>query len=408
MRETKHSLARRITLMGCAILFIAASGCQSASSATVHPTPSVVATITATPSAPMPTATALPATFPAFHDWRAVYLAPDMHFHAVTPDGKTDVIGPAFPGFAVGYGGALFSAGASPDGRYIAFIDNVTLEVFDLHAQTPQDELEHKGWKYLANALLWAPDSQYLAVGPEEFTSLSTHILSVTPITIPETPPVPGTSTPDTGPPVYPEGWIDDHTLLVYKNVVQSQNPLTDLGMVEAMDVSTGATRKITTLLHAERSTPYFAVSPDGQEVFLYNGMAHDQPYTPEAEVIDTTTGAVHQQAAILTLEEQQRATVAAAAWQPGTHNLAVTLNTNFLVNTDTGASIPIMSTDFVAGWAPDGSTLVLSNMQNDENGADIGPSTLTAVTFLPGQVKLTTLTRNSMDFVFLGFIRSA
>jgi Tol biopolymer transport system component len=69
----------------------------------------------------------------------------------------------------------------------------------------------------------------------------------------------------------------------------------------------------------------------------------------------------------------------------------------------------PINGHDYVAGWSPDGSTLVLSNAINDENTVGLGPFTLTAVTFLPsGRAKFTTLTHNSMSFIFLGFIRSA
>jgi hypothetical protein len=376
------------------------------SSAKSHPTP----TASATASLPAPSATPLPATFPAFHDWRAVYLAPDMHFHAVTPDGKTDVIGAAFPGFGgQSGGGALFSAGASPDGHYIAFMNYVTLDIFDLRAQTPPDQVLHSGYKYLPTSMFWSPDSQSVALGEDGFTAHSTYVVPIAPITIPHTSFVPGTNTPDTGPYIEPVGWRDNHTLLMYTWIVQSMNPYTATGVLEAMDSTSGATRTITTFPHAERSVPYFVVSPDGQEAFLYNGMAHDQPYIPEAEVIDTATGVVHQQTAILNLEAQQQASVSAAAWQPGTHNLAVTLATDFLVNSDTGASIPIKSMDSVAGWSPDGSTLVLSNATNDENTVGMGPFTLTAVTFSSsGQATLTPLTHNSMSFVFLGFIRSA
>lgn len=404
----KRLPAWRIALLGCALLVVFVGGCQSVSSARTHPTPIAMATSTA--ARPTPTATPLPATFPAFHDWRAVYLAPDMHFHAVTEDGKTDVIGPAFPGFGgQSGGGTLFTAGASPDGHYLAFMNYVTLNVFDMRAQTPPNEVLHSGYKYLPGSMFWSPDSQSVALGEDEFTANSTHVVPIAPITLPHTPFVPGTNTPDTGPYIYPVGWRDNHTLLMYAQIVQSMNPYTATGVLEAMDSSTGATRTITTWSHAERSVPNFVVAPDGQEVFLYNGMAHDQPYIPEAEVIDTATGVVHQQTAILNLEAQQEASVSAAAWQPGTHNLAVTLATDVLVNTATGALTPINSTDFVAGWSPDGSTLVLSNATNDQNGVGFGPFTLTAVTFSPsGQATLEPLTHNSMDFIFLGFIHSA
>jgi hypothetical protein len=405
-------------VMLCSIFVLAVSGCTSASSASTRSTTSVAhPTATAIAS----TITPIPTAFPAFHDWRVAYVSSNDYFHAVTLDGKTDVTGARFPGFENGTG-AVFSAGASPDGHYIAYMEGVTLAIYDVRAQTPPADALHTGRKYLPTVMLWSPDSQRLALGDEGFTSNSTHIVSVVPITIPEPPPVPGTSAPVTGPYIYPEGWIDNHTLLMYTNIVQSRNPFTTTALIEALDISTGATRTIATFPHGERSNFDFVLSPDGQEVFLYTFPAHDQPFTPMTEIINTATGAMHPLPTLAGLQLQPGAVVtavAAAAWRPGMHDLALTLGgvvdpavptaADFLVDTDTGAYVPINSTDFVQAWSPDGSTLVLSNATNNENGSGEGPDTLTAVTFSSsGQAILTPLTHDSMFFTFLGFIRSA
>jgi hypothetical protein len=407
------SLWQRIVTL-CSIFVLSMGGCASVSSASIRSTTSA-AHPTATALAP--TSTPIPTAFPAFHDWRAAYVSSNDYFHAVTLDGKTDVTGPRFPGFENGTG-LVFSAGASPDGHYIAYMEGVTLAVYDVRTQTPPAAALHTGRKYLPSSLFWSPDSQRLALGQEEFSGNSTLVIPVAPLTIVEPPPVPGTSAPNDDPTPRLIGWIDNHTLLMHTFIVQSTNPYTSMGILEVMDSTTGTTRTITTWPHAEKSNALFAVSPDGQEAFMYNFPAHDQPFTPEAEVIDTATGVVRPLPSLVGLQEQQSLSISAAAWRPGTHSLAITIGAIdpdfptagvFLVNTDTGAYTPIKSMDYVQAWSPDGSTLVLSNATNNENGSGEGPDTLTAVTFSPsGQATLTPLTHDSMFFTFLGFIRSA
>lgn len=397
-------------LCGIVVAFVGACTSRtSAISAPIHPTPTLS----------VPTPTAIPTAFPPFHDWRAAYVSQNGFFHAVSLDGKTDSVGSIYPGFMNGVG-LVFSAGASPNGRYIAYLNN-QLVVSDLYTKTSPSNATHTGDIYIA-PLFWSPDSLRLAIGPDQGsndpnTIATTHVVVISPLTIPNTPPIPGTKTPVDGPYIYPEGWIDNQTLLMYTNIVQSQNPFTTTAIVEAVDATTGATRVLATFPHGEQSNFVFALAPDGKEVFLYNFQAHDEPFTPIADVIDTTTGAVHPLSSVTALENKEGYWITAAAWRPGTQTLAITIGAvdpdvptaaDFLVDTTTGTYVAIPSKDFVGEWSPDGSTLVLTSDTNG-NTTGGGPFTLTAVTFPPsGPPQLTMLTHNSMFFSFLGFIRSA
>jgi hypothetical protein len=369
-------------------------------------------------SSPSPTRTPSPSSFPAFHDWRAAYYAPDGHLHAVTLDGKTDLTGPAFPEFSFFYGNnghdLIWTAGASPDGHFIAYL-NPALVVFDVRAQTPASSRLHQGGYYDSH-LFWSPNSQLIAIGDtgeNNVPGFPTYIVSPSPLTIPFSAPIPGTTGTQK---IIPEGWLDNHTLLVYVQVAQGNTVYS--GLIQSMDITTGATQTITTFPHAELSNLQFTISPDGQEVFLSNYPAHDEPFTPLAEVLDVSTGTVHPLPHLAALEAQSGTWISGAAWKPGTHTLAVTIGyvapdennaADWLVNTDTDTETSFPSGDYVQSWSPDGATLVLSNAYVNENGTGEGPYTLTAVTFsASGQATLTTLTRQSLDFTFLGFIRSA
>lgn len=413
-KQAKLIALHRSLISLCGAIMMATSSCSAAS--TTHANSSPTLTATATTSSPTATATASSPTFPAFHDWRAVYLAPDHHFHAVSIDGKTDVIGPSFAGFG---GGAttITSAGASPDGHFIAFVNFVSLTVYDMHAQTPASMLVHTGEKYAPISMFWSPNSQQVALGADQFYRNGTVVANVAPLTITTTGPIAGTDTGETVG-TYPEGWLDNHTLLIYTFQVQNTTPFSSTGILEAVDSTTGAKRTIATFPHAEQFNARFALSSDGQEVLVYTFPAHDQPFTPKAFIIDTATGAIHPLPTKSGQTSLQEAGVTGAVWRPGTHDVAVTVfgidptmpNVgNWLLNTDTGALTPIQSPYAAQSWSPDGTTLVLSDAQNNQNGTTTGPFTLMGATFdANGKVTLTKLTDQAMAFTFLGFIRSA
>jgi hypothetical protein len=79
-------------------------------------------------SYPPPTSTGLP----AFSDWRGAYIGADWRVHAVSADGKHDVIGAQLPDLAVKHGVSMVGAAVAPNGRYIAYPGSDVLRVLDL------------------------------------------------------------------------------------------------------------------------------------------------------------------------------------------------------------------------------------------------------------------------------------
>lgn len=391
-------------------ILLLGNGCSSARTTKTLSTPTPLSTVMVMPT-PTISSGSLPIQFPAFHDWRAAYQAPDGHFHAVSLDGKTDSIGPVFPQFEYAPF-QLFSAGASNDGSYVAFLSN-PLIICNIQASSVSGCQTSK--YYIPSAMFWAPNSLRLAIGRDNLTSNSTHIITVTSSTLTDGGAVPTTSIPITSVPIYPEGWIDNQTLLTY-TVAQGNN--TVLGVIQAMDSTTGAKRMLLTFPNADHSNALFTLSPDGKEALWYNYPAHAMAFTPYAAIIDTATSAVHPLPNLVALEAQQNTWISGAAWRPGTHTLAVTIGfddqpgvktADWLVDTDHDAETAFPAGAYVEQWSPDGMTLVLSNAPTNENRTNQGPITLAAVTFSPsGQATLTTLTKDSLSFTFLGFIRSA
>lgn len=93
---------------------------------------------------------------PTFSDWRAAYLGADGRVHAVTLDGKTDVVGPLLPGLTSPDLG-FWSGGIAPNGRFVAYAP-LSLRVIDLTGQ--RTDMVHVGggptrWSGLLIAANW-------------------------------------------------------------------------------------------------------------------------------------------------------------------------------------------------------------------------------------------------------------
>ncbi|HEX8727178.1 MAG TPA: hypothetical protein VF739_01060, partial [Ktedonobacterales bacterium] len=158
---------RRVVPMLLSLLALLAAGCTQ--SVTAQPlastaTPYSTATTNLTNLTNL-TPTINPQTpLPAFSDWRAAYLGSDGRLHAVTLDGKSDLAGPVLPG-VVTTGLQLASAGASPDGHLLAYVDSgpsdIGLTLFDVTAQGNADHEQRAGAIY---TMYWSPDSTRVAL----------------------------------------------------------------------------------------------------------------------------------------------------------------------------------------------------------------------------------------------------
>lgn len=340
---------------------------------------------------------------PPFSDWRAAYLDGDGRVHAVTLDGKTDVMGPLLSGLTSPSLG-FWSAGISPNGRFVAYAPP-SLRVVDLTGQ--HTNIVHVGG--LAYAMFWSFDSSQLALDegdgmlaifntPNGMTNVIQNIPPKTVSTL--------------------LGWIDSTHLAVtdlqgvtLATAPNGQDQYATSIALAALDITTGHVQMIATIRSPGLGNWAFTLSPDGHKILFSNRQLRDYPYTPLVDEIDTATGAITPLSGI---EQATGSGFTSVAWQPGTDRVAV--STGFIVNSDLKnwlldlghdqeQSLP--NTGFVAGWAPESSTLVLTTGQQIENGT--GPFTLTALALdANGQVaSSTTLTQTAMTFPFIGFVRT-
>lgn len=385
--------SRRAALALALALLVALAGCDQSA---VQPPPT------------RPTLTPTPAGLPAFADWRAAYLSLEGSVHAVTLDGKSDLVGPALPPFKIN-SLSLASAGASPDGRLLAYA--APSVVIANVAGSGGGASAHEVLAGAIANMAWSPDSRQLAL------SNGGGNLSLLPATADAHTPVPGT-------PILAAtvlnlwGWLDASHLAIGTDAIVGEKASTTAYAFDSLNIISGALRTIAIIRSPGLGAPRIVLSPDGTQALFYNGNLHDRPFTPIVDAIDTTTGVVTPLPAIVRATQGTQAPLGieytSAAWRPGTHQLAV--STGFLPNHDLKAwlldvdhdtATPLLGDQYVAQWSPDGATLIVSTANSAAAG--YGPYDLSAVTFdSGGQPHVTLLTNDAMSFPFLGFVRTA
>jgi WD40-like Beta Propeller Repeat len=389
IRWTAATLLLAVVLVLLALLMLPACGGPSTAASPRSTAPTAVAKWTegALPSTPTPSAGHL---LPTFSDWRAAYLAADGLLHVITLDGKTDLAGPQLPGMD-SYGLIFASAGISPNGHLLAY-DTNSLSIVEVTGRRPV-----AGSVGGAYTMFWSPDGAEIALGDNvggfsvaRAADGSWHVV------------------PGTRPSWYYvlDGWIDTTHLLI------DGVPKAGTFILGSLDVVTGQLRQIASLPTAQNVDYFVTLSPDGREALFYNQPYRDYPFTPAAAVIDTATGAVR---ALPRIAPLTAALTKTFAWRPGTHTVAVSpLQPDLrlsLINVDNDSATSIVldpSVGLVAGWSPDGTTLVFST--DEQFGVGAGPYRISAVRLAPtsGAASVTLLTRSATSFPFIGFVRTA
>lgn len=317
------------------------------------------ATATSIPSpTAQPTATVQPLpvfSLPAFHDWRAAYLAADGKVHVSSLDGQSDIVGPAValntadttnstvtPGFVDTYQSHT-SMSVSPNGQYLAYIDEPPRPSGAGIAPPTGDLIlisltANAGWRSIripssvSHIGGWSPDSQTIAYSTTSATGAAgIYTLSLSN----ESPrPIPGQDTNGVLASSHILGWIDASHLALE---VSSQNGYTppplpgatpppggtpsgmlpqpvahsapaasgrEHGAAPLNQTSAGPPAALLATVDINTGTAYtiarlrqgaqVALSPDGTQVVAQNncvGVCADAPLV--TEVIDTRTGSV-------------------------------------------------------------------------------------------------------------------
>jgi hypothetical protein len=379
---------------------------------------------------PAPTATATPAftRLPAFHDWRAAYLANGDTVHAVSLDGKQDLTGPTFTALDRARAWAL-----SPDGRLLAYIDAPkwgNIVVANLSAGALTTTAMQAGQ---AGDLSWSPDGARLVADGTLDNVYGLYLVTVpggTPTLVPGTGPG-GSMGFSAGSGVI--GWTDAAHVLVYglhlPTAAAGRNgPAVTLAdrvprasgvalsaplpsgptQTALLDIATGKA----TVLPVPNGMGVIEIAPDGKLGLLASGCGAPCTIQPDLAVLDFATGQLRHLPRITAATGGQ-----GGAWRPGTDVLAglagasETLNPwqsdqSALALLDLGSDsvTPIRTGFYPAGWSPDGQTLIV--------GAPItalgesGQSALYAMGSVASGVAPIPLTQAPGRF--LGFIRTA
>lgn len=394
--KARAAMVGRAVALALALALLAVSACGRTGSAAAGPRPATPTGVAKwTQAARMMTPTLTPVggqPLPAFADWRAAYFGADGVLHAVTLDGKTDLAGPRLPGLEMA-GLNFASAGVSPDGHTLAYATD-SINIVDVTGRHPSVG-ESDASAYL---MFWSPEGTHIALGDnvggygvENAADGASRV-------------VPGTR-PSWSKGL--DGWIDATHILI-----DGVSGTSKSFILAALDVATGQTRPIAALPISQNMEYLVTLSPDGREALFYSRPWRDYPFTPTADVIDTATGAVRALPSIAPLTAGMFYTF---AWRPGSHTVAVTTNQlgapTWLLNLDADSAAPValyQSVGSVAGWSPDGTTLIFST--GYQLGVGSGPYTISAVSLASGSgaPRVTVLTRSAMSFPFVGFIRTA
>jgi hypothetical protein len=377
------------TLASVSLLFLLLVGCS----------PSLTTTTDATPP---PTTTAAPSgLLPAFGDWRVAYYGEDSRLHVVTLDGKTDLPGAVLP--TLDSNVLDFAGAASPDGRHIAYDGQGGLTIVDLTATDPTKAILQNP-RGVGFDLGWSPDSAKVAYT----TGGSLGLLDVSTAAIA---PIPGWQN---SVPSRIAGWLDNQRLLV----TQFSGSASPSFILTAVDVATGATRRIATISITPNTGAYAMLSPDRKQALVYNDPATGNfPDHPSLiELVNTTTGQMRSLPGII---KAVGFLLYPVAWKPGTQLAAVMpegtagavaspQNQSWLLDFAHDTATKLTMGQFCLGWVPGADTLILSPSDRaDPDNTQAHPlsaAQLVGTTLGPP----VTLTTTANTFPFLGFVRTA
>lgn len=345
---------------------------------------------------------------PAFSDWRIAYISIDGRLHAVSLNGKADVVGQGLPIYGMNNTG-VWTAGASPDGQHLAYYSGSTVSIVDVVSGTLHTYLIHLG----DSPISWSPDQRHVALdggGSVYAVNASTGATLVEPPNTNASPAFVG-----------PFSWLDP----THVAVSPETNASATTTKLQSLDVTSGALRTITTI-PLNSGGNGFTVEPDGRfTLFTALGIQNNAP-NPMAELINNTTGSTTQ------LPQIARALNAGDGltqllWRPGYAQAIVA--TGFPQNSDLKYALIDVANDsatsltlpgFPEAWSPDGSALIVAtgDQTSNANGSGYtnigvvgsGPYTLSAIS-VSAQGSMSpsvTLTTRAMDVPVLGFVHTA
>jgi hypothetical protein len=359
---------------------------------------------TATRATSLPTTTAMPSgLLPAFGEWRVAYDGEDSRLHVVTLDGKTDLPGAVLP--TLGSTGPRLAtvAGASPDGRHIAYDGRGGLTIINLTATDPA-KVVLQNPRVSGFDLTWSPDSAKLAYTTGN--SLGVADASTGVVTL-----VPGLQSDFHG---RIAGWLDNQRLLV----IPFSGSASPSFILTAVEVATGAARTIATIPLTPNTGAYATLSPDRKQALVSNDPATGNfPDHPSLiELVNTTTG---QARPLPGIAKTVGFLLYPVAWKAGTQlaavmpegtagDVATPENQSWLLDFAHDTATKLTTGQFCLGWVPGAGTLILSPSYradaNDQQAHPLSAAQLVGTTLGPP----VTLTSTAKTFPFLGFVRTA
>lgn len=414
MRAPRSALAARwarlLLALVCALPLVGCAGFAggaTSSSPSLAPGQAVGSGGSAPVSAPPSDLT--PRPLPAFADWRLAYSGKDGRLRAVSLDGKRDSAGSAlaFPGFD---GTGVWTAGAAPDGKRLAYLSNGKLTIINAATGVQRASPIHVG----DSRLWWSPDQRYLALSGAGVV-VCVNLADGSSVSVPRAP----GALPQllvSG----PYGWLDA-THVAVTSLLDSSATDTSL---QSLDVTTGALSPIATIQSDPGAS--FAVAPDGGHTLFWTARFRANPYTPQAAWINNATGAVTPLPGVAgALSSYGFLTL---LWRPGSSQaLAATMYPGgygmkyLLLDAAQDTATPLGLPGYPEAWSPDGSALIVATGSqqaitedsagfNDTGEVGAGPFTLSAVSIdahgtVGSDVLLTT---QAMTIPMLGFVRTA
>ncbi len=432
-----HGKRALLSLMVASLLLLAACDASGGGSSASQPRTNPTATLPAkwhggNPGGGVPTVTPpaslSPRPFPAFNDPRVAYIGPDSLLHVVTLDGQSDLAGTPIP-LAGTLGDGIWAAGTSPDGKHLAYFEDVHVTTIDaasgIRSTTPTSEVTE-------SAISWAPDQRYLALrGLGDV--MCVNIANQTSFYTPQDTLASGKPPASEG----PDGWLE--ATHVAGNAVPNTSgtpgthgiPPTPVpgspgtrSTLESLDITTNQVRPIATI-NAAYPFGNFSVLPGGQWTLFTNIEDQDQPFTPQVAFINNATGSVTALRHLASLLPPRG--FDSIVWRPNSTQAIVatgfpqTQDVHYLlIDALQDTATPIALPGFPEEWSPDGSTLVVATGSQASNLDGIGwqgvgevgagPFTLTAVRIgMDGSTSSgVTLTTHAMNIPTLGFVHTA
>ncbi len=279
---------------------------------------------------------------PAFSDWRVAYIGADGRLHAVSVNGKADVVGQGLPIQAMNELG-VWAAGTSPDGKHLAYFGDTYLTIANVISGTQRTYHVVIGESTVA----WSPDQGYLALENDGYT-ISVSVADGS--TMVEPPTKPGLPPGDFGPRLFrgPFGWLDATHVAVSPDAGTSATTT----ILQSLDVTSGAVHTIATIPGNSEGNG-FTVEPGGRYTLYFiddviNNATGAVTPLPHLGSIERTSGGLTQ-----TLWRPNSAQAIIAAHFPQNGGLKY-----YLIDVAHDTATPLNLPGFPVAWSPDGGTL--------------------------------------------------